>query len=74
VNASRRYSPDLIRPPVALSSRPGTIATPCRSAVWANAPLSWPLSGSFAHTVRPPSGTGQVQSGRYPVSALASAS
>jgi hypothetical protein len=58
---------------LALSRRPGTTATPCLSAAWANALLS-ASPGSRAHRHRPPSGSGQVQPGRLPRRAAASAS
>jgi hypothetical protein len=58
---------------LALSKRPGTTATPCLSAAWANAPLS-ASPGSRAHRHSPPSGSGQVQPGRLARSAPASAS
>jgi hypothetical protein len=71
VKARRRYSPAPLASPLALSSRPGTIATPCLSAAWANAMLSPPTR---THKVRPPSGSGQVHPGRAVRRAPASAS
>ncbi len=59
--------------PLALSRRPGTTATPLRSAAWANALLS-AGPGIRTHRVRPPSGSGQVQAGSSDRSAPASAS
>ena len=78
-----RLAPLLLAPLLlALSSRPGTTATPCLSAAWANAPLSAgpagpagpSLLGRRTHKVSPPAGSGQVHSGRAARSAPVSAS
>src|SRR5262249_54547040 len=74
VNASRRGDR---RPPAALSSRPGTTATPRRSAACAYAlesgepgpppaapPPAAPAPGSRAQIVSPPDGGAQSQAGR----------
>ncbi len=71
MKARRRYSlawpvaaPLPLAPlPLALSRRPGTTATPDLSATWANAPLSV-FPGRRTHRVSPPTGSGQVHSGR----------
>jgi len=79
VKASRRCRlawpsrPLPLPPPLALSRRPGTTATPCRSAAWANALLS-AAPGRRTHRVSPPSGSGQVHPGSAARSALVSAS
>ena len=56
------------RSPETESSRPGTSATPRRSAAWANPPEST-SPGRRAQTLSPPAGCAQVQPGRYAVSA-----
>ena len=76
VNASRRYSLACLEPSrlaLALSRRPGTTATPCLSAACAKAPLSAGC-GRRIQRVSPPSGSGQVHSGRAARRAPASAS
>src|SRR5215470_14643657 len=70
VNASRRWQRP---PPAALSSRPGTTATPRRSAACANA-LESGEPGSRAQIVSPPAGGAQSQAGRNDRSAAATAS